>query len=229
MRRLPPSFDASLSAFREMTAELAEGGATRARVLARAERGVRRRNEVRRIAMPLGIALAILLSGAALTAAGSWRAPAAGGDRRRARRGTARAPGCRATSRRGSSPCFVAKTRRHRRIADGERLAYERAHRDHSSATRPPPRWPPGMRTSPPIRAGRSRPRRATTARSAWCGSRGSPLPPMRCARSRPGASTATAATRAACSSAGCRSGTRAFAQSRPASRGLSRARGRRC
>ena len=47
MRRLPPSFDASLSAFREITAELAEGGATRARVLVEAEREARQRNGLR--------------------------------------------------------------------------------------------------------------------------------------------------------------------------------------
>ena len=96
MRRLPPSFDASLSAFREMTAELAEGGATRARVLVEAERVARQRNGLRRIAMPLAIALAILLSGAALTAAGGhWRAPAVAKIDDVTRRGTARAPGCR--------------------------------------------------------------------------------------------------------------------------------------
>ena len=46
--------------------------------------------------MPLAIALAILLSGAALTAAGGhWRAPAVAKIDDVTRRGTARAPGCR--------------------------------------------------------------------------------------------------------------------------------------
>jgi hypothetical protein len=132
MRRLPPSFDASLSAFREMTAELAEGGATRARVLTRAEREVRRRNGLRRIAMPLAIALAILLFGAALTAAGGhWRAPAVTKlddvpegapleHRVAVRRPTRIVPMLRAVD-----PLTPADQR------IGERLAYERAHRDH--------------------------------------------------------------------------------------------------
>ena len=72
MRRLPPSFDASVSAFRDDDrGSLVEGAATRARVLVRAEREARRRDAGapdRRAAS--AIALAILLSGAALTAAG---------------------------------------------------------------------------------------------------------------------------------------------------------------
>src|SRR4051794_15465284 len=132
MRRLPPSFDASVSAFRDMTSELADGGATRARVLARAERGARRRNGLRRIAMPLAIGLAILLSGAALTAAaGHWRAPVMAkiddvperaplGHRGALRRPTRIVP-----ARSGDGLPAPADLR------IGERLAYERAHRDH--------------------------------------------------------------------------------------------------
>ena len=83
MRRLPPSFDASVSAFREMTALPTDGDATRARVLARAGRDARRRSLLRRSALPLAIVLVIFGSGAALTAAGfRWRAlaPAAIAD-----------------------------------------------------------------------------------------------------------------------------------------------------
>src|SRR3954452_19524607 len=131
MRRLPPSFNASVSAFRDMTSELADGGATRARVLARAERGARRRNGLRRIAIPLAMALAILLSGAALTAAaGHWRAP--GGAEiddvpegpPLAHRVAVRGPTRIVPVLRGEDPPTTDQ-----RI--GERLAYERAHRDH--------------------------------------------------------------------------------------------------
>lgn len=132
MRRLPPSFDVGVSAFRDMTAEHVEGGATRARVLAQAERGARRRDGLRRIAVPMAIALAILLSGAALTAAGGrWRAPAAAkiddvpegaslGHRVAARGPTRIVPVLR-----GEDPPTPADPR------IGERLAYERAHRVH--------------------------------------------------------------------------------------------------
>ena len=54
MRRIPPSFDATVSAFREMTALPAEGDVTRARVLARAGREARRRSLLRRSAVPAG-------------------------------------------------------------------------------------------------------------------------------------------------------------------------------
>ena len=131
MRRLPPSFDATVSAFRDLTAVQAEGAATRARVLARAEREARRRSLLRRTATPFAIALAILFSGAMLTAAGlSWRAPAA------VRISPAEDP-----------PARGVRTARPLRIvpvlpADGapppqpvqrdeERIAYERAHRAH--------------------------------------------------------------------------------------------------
>jgi hypothetical protein len=129
MRPLP--FDASVSAYREMTALSAEGAATRARVLVRAGREARRRTLLRRVVAPLVIALAILLSGAALTAAVSrWRAPApavvadpteerpSGHDRGATR--LARIVPARAED----APTPVDREA-------GERLAYQRAHRDH--------------------------------------------------------------------------------------------------
>ena len=77
MRRLPPSFDAAVSAFREMTALPAEGDATRARVLASVGRDARRRSSLRRSAVPIIVGIGVLCFCAALTAAGlRWRAPA---------------------------------------------------------------------------------------------------------------------------------------------------------
>jgi hypothetical protein len=76
MRRLPDSLDASTAAFRELTGAPAEGSATRARVLARAERDARRRGLLRRSVAAFVVVVASLLSGVALTAAGyRWRAP----------------------------------------------------------------------------------------------------------------------------------------------------------
>ena len=131
MRRLPPSFDASVSAFREMTATPAEG-----RRHARARAGPRRprRAPAQRVATGCGapaIPLVILSSGAALTAAGfRWRAPAPAAI-------ADAAPGPRPAAatvedhrhglfprRRGGAPRPPAPS------DDGERLAYERAHRD---------------------------------------------------------------------------------------------------
>ena len=135
MRRLSPSFDASVNAFREMTAEFAEGAATRARVLVRAEHEARRRVLVRRHATPIAIALVILLSGAALAAASlhfGAPPPAKIAD---APEGTARAHHAHAAA---SGPTRVVPALRADDArppqpdrAAGERLAYERAHRDH--------------------------------------------------------------------------------------------------
>ena len=64
-------------AFRDLTGVEADGAATRARVLGRAERDVARRERLRRIAVP--IAAAAIASGsvsAALAVVHRWRAPA---------------------------------------------------------------------------------------------------------------------------------------------------------
>ena len=133
MMRLSPSFDASVSAFRDMTAQPGDGAATRARILVRAEREARRRGLVRRTAIPLAVGLVVLLSGgAALTAAGlRWRAPA---------------PAKIAAEPEGAAQATRTAVSRPTRIvpalgtddapaqpdrAAGERQAYERAHRDH--------------------------------------------------------------------------------------------------
>jgi hypothetical protein len=139
MRRLPQSFDATVNAFRDMTALSAESAATRARVLARAEREARRRSLLRRMAMPLAIALAILFSGAALTAAGvHWRAPVA------AQIGPADDPPPRGIGRMERPTRIVPALPDESAPASlpavqevGERLAYERAHRAHFFANAP--------------------------------------------------------------------------------------------
>jgi hypothetical protein len=130
MRR--PRFDASVSAYREMTALRAEGAATRARVLARAGSAARRRDFWRRTAAPLVIGLTIVLFGAALTAAGfRWRAaaPAVVAD------ATGEAPS--GHGRGVSRPTRVVPARRPEDTPPspdgvaGERRAYQHAHRDH--------------------------------------------------------------------------------------------------
>ena len=139
MRRAPYSFDATISAFRDLTAAPAEGSATRARVLARAEREARRRGLLRRSVAPLAVMLASLLSGAALTAAGyHWRAPA---------------PAVLAPSTDEPRAEEVMRPRHATRVvprvaeegppagandgAGDEALAYERAHRAHFFAASP--------------------------------------------------------------------------------------------
>jgi hypothetical protein len=132
MRRLSPSFDATVSAFREMTAEPTAGDATRARVLVRAEHESRRRSLVRRHAMPLAVGLAILLSGAALAAAGlhfSAPPPAKIADAPEAISRAYRAAANRPTRVVPPLPAEHALPPPDR--SAGERLAYERAHRDH--------------------------------------------------------------------------------------------------
>ena len=143
MRQLPPpSLNAAVSAFRDMTAEPAEGAATRARVLARAERQARLRGLARPILAALAVAAVILSSGVALTAAGvRWRAqPAAE---------ISDAPA------ETSAPRHAARVSRTVRVvpplrettvasppadrAEGERLAYERAHRAHFFTDSPAP------------------------------------------------------------------------------------------
>ncbi len=134
MRRLSPSFDATVSAFREMTAESADGAATRARVLVRAEHEARRRSLIRRHATPLAVGLVVLMSGAALAVA-SLRfgapPPARIAD---APDATARAHHAHAAADR---PTRIVPALRPEDAppqpdrAAGERLAYERAHRDH--------------------------------------------------------------------------------------------------
>jgi len=135
MRRLSPSFDASVNAFREMTEEFAEGAATRARVLVRAEREARRRGLIRRHATPLAIGLVILLSGAALAAANLRFGAPPPAKLAAAPEGTALAHHAHAVA---SRPTRIVPALRPEDApplqpdrAAGERLAYERAHRDH--------------------------------------------------------------------------------------------------
>jgi hypothetical protein len=79
MRRQPESFAAAVRAFKEMTAATDEAAATRARVLAAADRGTRARGLPRRIAMTTAIALLVICSAsvAGTTLAQRWRRPVA--------------------------------------------------------------------------------------------------------------------------------------------------------
>ena len=137
MRRPPSSFDATISAFRDMTAMPAEGAATRARVLERAGRDARRRSLLKRIVPGIAVALVILSSGAALTAAVlRWRAPPS------VRIEPPEAPPARAghaSKPTRAVPALVAADEAPRPSArdDGERVAYERAHRAHFFADAP--------------------------------------------------------------------------------------------
>jgi hypothetical protein len=79
MRRQPESFAAAVRAFKEMTAATDDAAATRARVLAAADRGARSHGAPRRLAVTAAIALLVICSAsvAGTTLAQRWRRPAA--------------------------------------------------------------------------------------------------------------------------------------------------------
>jgi tetratricopeptide (TPR) repeat protein len=79
MRRPPESFAIAVRAFREMTATNDDAAATRARVLADADRGARLHRTPRRIAVTTAIALLVICSAsvAGTTLAQRWQIPAA--------------------------------------------------------------------------------------------------------------------------------------------------------
>jgi hypothetical protein len=79
MRRQPESFATAVRAFREMTAATDDAAATRARVLAEADRGARVHRTPRRLAVMTAIALLVICSAslAGTTLAQRWRRPAA--------------------------------------------------------------------------------------------------------------------------------------------------------
>jgi hypothetical protein len=78
MRRQPESFATAVRAFKEMTAATDDAAATRARVLAAADRGARPHGAPRRIAVTTAIALLVICSAsvAGTTLARRWRRPA---------------------------------------------------------------------------------------------------------------------------------------------------------
>jgi hypothetical protein len=78
MRRPVESFEASLRAFREVTAAPADGAVTRARVLARADHAAGRRRALRRTPLLVAGAILVCSSGAVALALSSrdWPAPA---------------------------------------------------------------------------------------------------------------------------------------------------------
>jgi len=77
MRRQPETFAAAVRAFKEMTAASDDAAATRARVLAAADRGARPHGTPRRIAVPTAIAVLVICSAsvAGTTLAQRWRRP----------------------------------------------------------------------------------------------------------------------------------------------------------
>jgi hypothetical protein len=79
MRRQPESFATAVRAFKEMTAATDDVAATRARVLAEADRGARVHRTPRRLAVTTAIALLVICSAsvAGTTLAQRWRRPAA--------------------------------------------------------------------------------------------------------------------------------------------------------
>ena len=79
MRRQSESFATAVRAFKEMTAATDDAAATRARVLAEADRGARVHRTPRRIAVTTAIALLVICSAsvAGTTLAQHWRRPAA--------------------------------------------------------------------------------------------------------------------------------------------------------
>ena len=79
MRRQPESFATAVRAFKEMTAATDDAAATRARVLAEADRGARVHRTPRRLAVTTAIALLVICSAsvAGTTLAQRWRRPAA--------------------------------------------------------------------------------------------------------------------------------------------------------
>jgi tetratricopeptide (TPR) repeat protein len=78
MRRQPESFATAVRAFKEMTAVIDDAAATRARVLAAADRGRRAHATPRRFAAPMVIAVVGICSAsvAGTTLAERWRRPA---------------------------------------------------------------------------------------------------------------------------------------------------------
>jgi TolA-binding protein len=139
MRRPAPSFEETVGAFRDVTATPAESAATRIRVLERAGHAARRRGVLKRSALAFAIALLVLVSGAALTAAAlRWRAP-----------GRAPAPAAVAASEPAASaashlrrptrvvPALAVEDPPSRPVEASETLAYERAHHAHFFADAP--------------------------------------------------------------------------------------------
>jgi TolA-binding protein len=78
MRRSPESFSGAVRAFRDLTAATDDAAATRARVLAAADRGSRARATPRRIALATVVALLVICTAslAGTTLAQRWRRPA---------------------------------------------------------------------------------------------------------------------------------------------------------
>ena len=135
MRRPPESFAAAVRAFKDLTAATDDAAATRARVLAAADRGSRAHATPRRIALPTVVALLVICTAslAGTTVAQRWRRPAAVAI------GEAQVTSSSATGPRrrasvvippASAPA-VGEDARPSGPSDAESAAYGRAHRAH--------------------------------------------------------------------------------------------------
>jgi TolA-binding protein len=141
MKRSPESFAASVLAFKELTAATDDAAATRARVLAAADRDSRTQATPRRIALATGVALLVIctasLAGTAL--AQRWRRPAEVAiDEPRATPSSRPIPGRHAARIIPAVPALTAVDEaRASGPADAEAAAYGRAHRAHFAGSQP--------------------------------------------------------------------------------------------
>ena len=217
MRRQPEFFATAVRAFKEMTAAADDAAATRARVLAAADRGARVQRTPRRIAVTTAIALLVICSAsvAGTTLAQRWRRPAAVAIEETP-----------TVAKVGSSD---RSDRSDRRLAPkiAPRSSFRPSLRRSTTRLRPDRRTPsptptgsptaptsmkalqsalspPGTTTCGFTPRARSNPRRASIARSAWCGCGALRRPSARSGRSPTDASATTAALRRNSSSPGC-------------------------
>ena len=140
MRRSPESFAAAVRAFKELTAATDDAAATRARVLAAAERGSRAHATPRRIALATVVALLVICTAslAGTTLARRWRRPAEVAIEEPEaipRRGAAARRSATVVIPR--APVAVDGAGAPSGPSDAEAAAYGRAHRAHFDGGRP--------------------------------------------------------------------------------------------
>ena len=208
MRRQPESFATAVRAFKEMTAATDDAAATRARVLAAADRGPRAHGAPRRLAVTTAIALLVICSAsvAGTILAQRWRRPpsvvleeaaplaASGSSAHTGRRPAVVIPPLVAALDDAPAPG----------PSDAEADAYGRAHRAHfdeSAPERALAAWDDYLRRYP---RGAFEPRRVSTGPSAWCACAALRRRNARSSRLPAAASAITAAPRRSSSSPGC-------------------------
>ena len=209
MRRQPESFATAVRAFKEMTAATDDAAATRARVLAEADRGARVHRTPRRIAVTTVIALLVICSAsvAGTTLAQRWRRPAAVAieetlvrapqSDRRLTRDAARRSSFRPSSRRSTT-----RPRPDRRTPRPTPTGAPTA--PTSTKALPSARSPPGTTTCGSTHGAPSSPRHVSTARSASCACGALRKPSARSGHSPTDASATTAAPKRSSSWPGC-------------------------